>query len=50
MDCQKNTTYFIKMVKRDKYSFKSKEKPKHVKKKKKTLTAQLVKRKQIIKT
>ena len=41
MDCQKNTTYFIKMVERDKYSFKSKEKPKHVKKKKKHLLLSL---------
>ena len=32
MDCQENTTYLIKMVEYDKYRFKSKEKPKYVKK------------------
>ena len=37
----------MKMVEYDKYCFNSKEKPKYVKKKKKTLTAQFVKRKQI---
>ena len=33
MYCQKNTTYLIKMVEYDKDCFKSKEKPKYVKKK-----------------
>ena len=33
MDCQKNTTYLIKIFEDDKYRFKSKEKPKYVKKK-----------------
>ena len=33
MDCQEYTTYLIKMVEYDKYFFKSKEKPKYVKKK-----------------
>ena len=33
MDCLKNTAYLIKMVEYDKYHFKSKEKPKYVKKK-----------------
>ena len=33
MDCKKNTTCLIKMVEYDKYCFKSKEKPKYVKKK-----------------
>ena len=32
MDCQKNTTCLIKLVECDKYCFKSKEKPKYVKK------------------
>ena len=32
MDCQKNTTCLIKLVEYDKYCFKSKEKPKYVKK------------------
>ena len=32
MDCQENTTYLIKMVEYDKCRFKSKEKPKYVKK------------------
>ena len=36
MDCQKNTTYLIKMVECDKYCFKSKENPKYVKKKENT--------------
>ena len=30
--CQENTTYLIKMVEYDKYRFKSKEKPKYIKK------------------
>ena len=49
MGCQKNTTYLTKMVEYNKYHFISKGKPKYVKKKK-ILTAQFVKRKQIIKT
>ena len=32
MYCQQNTTYLIKMVDYDKYCFKSKEKPRNVKK------------------
>ena len=32
MDCQENTTYFIKMVEYDKHRLKSKQKPKYVKK------------------
>ena len=33
MDCQENTTYLIRMAEYDKYSFKSKEKPKYIKRK-----------------
>ena len=33
MCCQKNTTYLIKMIEYDKYYFRSKEKPKYIKKK-----------------
>ena len=32
MDSQENNTYLIKMIEYDKYRFKSKEKPKYVKK------------------
>ena len=32
MDCQENPTCLIKMVEYDKYHFKSKEKPKYIKK------------------
>ena len=32
MDCEENTTNLLKMIEYDKYRFKSKEKPKYVKK------------------
>ena len=45
MDCEENTTNLLKMIEYDKYRFKSKEKPKYVKKKKIVITQCVEKKK-----